>query len=297
MKKFVIFMCIFLCMFNGVFASDFVINENSNSKDNDLLESGENLNKNSGEISIITADTFEFKTLKGEVIEAGEPYYLNDEKCQDVKVYINDKGYKATSLITYKMSFYEDTINYAKSFEKGDKVFVYTTFEDERIIGTEIAYRDNSNYLIFILILFVVSVILIGGIKGIKSLISLILTIIAIFYILIPGIMAGRSPLLITILISIAVVFVTFIIISGFNRKSYSAMIGTIGGIIFSGLFAVLFGNLMNLTGMCEESGLLAGISDIAKGFDFRGILFSGIIIGALRSLYGCRNVNCFSTL
>lgn len=297
MKKFVIFMCIFLCMFNVVLASEVVINENSNSKNNDLIKSGEIISEASGETTIITADTFEFKTLKGEVIDVGEPYYSNNEKCQDVKVYINDKGYKATSLIAYKMSFYADTINYAKSFEKGDKVFVYTTFENGRIIGTEIAYRDNSSYLIFILILFVVSVILIGGVKGIKSLIGLILTIIAIFYILVPGIMSGKSPLQITILISIAVIFITFIIISGFNRKSYSAMIGTTGGIIFSGLFAILFGNLMNLTGMCEESGLLAGISDVAKGFDFRGILFSGIIIGALRSLYGCRDVYCFCTL
>ena len=38
----------------------------------------------------------------------------------------------------------------------------------------------------------------------------------------------------------------------------------------------------MNMTGMCEETGLLAGLSDEAKAFDYRGILFSGIIIGAL---------------
>lgn len=273
MKKIVIFMCMFLCMFNGVFASDISANDASISGDNE---------KASGEVELITADTFEFKTLKGEVIEAGEPYESENEKCQDLKVYINDKGHRATALITYKMSFYEDTINFAKPFEIGDKVYVYTTFEDGRMIGTEIAYRNNSVYLIIIIILFVVSVILIGGIKGIKSLISLILTIIAVFYVLVPGIMAGKSPLLITVLMSIAIIFITFIIISGFNRKSYAAMIGTTGGIIVSGLLAIIFGNLMNLSGMCEESGLLAGLSDVAKGFDFRGILFSGIIIGAL---------------
>lgn len=194
------------------------------------------------------------------------------------------------------MAFYEDTINYAKPFEVGDKVYVYTTFEKGRMIGTEIAYRDNSAYLIFMIVLFVVLVVLIGGTKGIKSLISLILTIVAIFYILIPGIMDGKNPLLLTILISMVVTFITFLIISGLNKKSYAAMIGTTSGIIVSGLFAILFGNLMNLTGMCEETGLLAGLSDVAKGFDFRGILFSGIIIGALRSMYGCWNVNCICT-
>ena len=123
---------------------------------------------------------------------------------------------------------------------------------------------------------------LIGGTKGIKSLISLIVTIIGIFYVLVPGIMNGKNPLTITVLISMASIIVTFLIIAGFNRKSYAAMLGTIGGVVVSGVFALIFGNLMNMTGMCEETGLLAGLSDAAKTFDFRGILFSGIIIGAL---------------
>ncbi len=286
----------FLCMFSMVYAT-----EPSTDLDEAKTESGEMQRNDEAEKTKITSETFVFKTLKGEVIEAGVPYDKEEgnvkERCQDIKVYINDKGHRATALITYKMSFYEDTINYAKPFSEGDKVYVYTTFENGRMIGTEIAYRDNSGYLIFIIILFVLSVIIIGGVKGIKSLISLVLTIVAIFFILIPGIMNGKNPLLLTILMSAVVVFITFIIISGFNKKSYAAMIGTIGGIIVSGIFAITFGNLMNLTGMCEETGLLASISEAAKGFDFKGILFSGIIIGSLRSMYGCRNVTLFCTI
>ena len=109
--------------------------------------------------------------------------------------------------------------------------------------------------------------------------------------------MAGKNPLLLTSMLSIITVIISFIIISGFNRKSFAAMIGTASGILVSGIFAIIFGNLMNLTGMCEETGLLAGLSDAAKNFDFRGILFSGIIIGALRSMHGCWDVNCLSTV
>lgn len=276
MKKVIVSMCIFLCMFSGFVygAEPIVINEKSGEK----INSGDEIEK-------ITAETFVFKTLKGEIIETGEPYDTSEgmkERCQDVKVYINDKGYRATTLITYKMSFYEDTINYAKPFKIGDKVYVYTTFKNDKIVATEIAYRDNSFYIIAIVTLFVFTVILIGGTKGLKSLVSLIITIIGIFYVLIPGIMNGKSPILLTVLISMASIIITFLIIAGFNRKSYSAMIGTTAGVVVSGIFAIVFGNLMNMTGMCEETGLLAGLSDAAKLFDFRGILFSGIIIGAL---------------
>lgn len=273
-------MCIFLCMFSFTYAVENT--KNIEARPVEILDSsGEDIEN----IDKITADTFVFKTLKGEIIEAGEPYDTDDgmkERCQDVKVYINDKGHRATSLITYKMTFYADTINYAKPFKVGDKVYIYTTFRDDKIIATEIAYRDNSGYIIAIVVTFVLAVVLIGGTKGIKSLISLIVTIIGIFYVLVPGIMNGKNPLMITVLISMASIIVTFLIIAGFNRKSYAAMLGTIGGVVVSGVFALIFGNLMNMTGMCEETGLLAGLSDVAKTFDFRGILFSGIIIGAL---------------
>ena len=274
MKKLIVFMCVFLCMFGNVLAIE---NFSGETLDEEISKI-ENVEKN----EVITPETYEFKTLKGKVLEASEPYDLGSEKCQDVKVYIDDAGYKATALITYRMSFYEDTENYAKPFEEGDKVYVYSTFENGKMVQNEIAYRDNTNYLILIVILFIVSVILIGGVKGIKSLISLIITIILIFYVLIPGIMAGKNPLLLTVVLSVITIITSFIIISGFNRKSFAAMIGTASGIIISGLFAILFGNLMNLSGMCEETGILANLSDVAKNFDFRGILFSGIIIGAL---------------
>lgn len=266
-------MCIFICMFNIVFATENIETE----KEKKL--SGDNEEKQTTQI---TAETYEFKTLRGKVIEAKEPEEINGEKCQELKVYIDDKGYKASALITYKMSFYEDTTNYAEPFKEGDKVYVYTTFENEKIVATEIAYRDNTKYLITTITLFIITVILIGGIKGIKSLISLIITIGLIFYVLVPQIMLGKKPLLITTLLSIVIIIISFIIIAGFSKKSLSAMLGTVGGILVAGAFAIIFGNIMHLTGMVEETGLLAGLSDAAKNFDFRGMLFSGIIIGAL---------------
>lgn len=279
MKKIIIFMCIFLCMYNIVLG----VEENNLSGDNILLIEEKIKSEEQNQITPITPETYVFKTLKGEIVEAGEPYDDGiNQKCQDVKVYIDDKGHKATVLITYKMSYYTDTINYAKPLKVGDKVYVYTTFENGRMIGNEIAYRNNTSYLIIMMIIFIFAVILIGGVKGIKSIVSLLITILLIFKVLVPGIMSGQNPLLLTVILSIITIIISFIIISGFNRKSFSAMVGTASGIIVSGIFAIVFGNLTSLSGMCEETGLLAGLSDVAKNFDFRGILFSGIIIGAL---------------
>ena len=56
LKKIIVFMCIFLCMFNVVWG----VEENNLSGDN-LLTNNEN------QITIITPETYVFKTLKGEI--------------------------------------------------------------------------------------------------------------------------------------------------------------------------------------------------------------------------------------
>ena len=66
-----------------------------------------------------------------------------------------------------------------------------------------------------------------------------------------------------------------------FLKKRTQQFCGTAGGIVVAGIFAVVFGNLMKLTGACEHSNQLSMIVSEIK-FDFEGIMISGIIVGAL---------------
>ena len=93
--------------------------------------------------------------------------------------------------------------------------------------------------------------------------------------------MKGTNPLFISTIISIIITVISLVIIAGFNKKALAAMIGTSCGIIIAGLFAIIFGNLMQLSGVCEDARLLVSVMD-ASVIDFKGILFAGIIIGAL---------------
>ncbi len=228
---------------------------------------------------------YTFKTLRGQVIEAGEVYEesvgYDTFKYQDVKVFIKDQGYTTTKVIKYSISYYSDVTITNQPLKKGDKVYVYTTFENGKITSTEISYKNNNGYLLVIVLLYAGAIVIIGGVKGIKALVSLIITVLAIFIIVIPKIMAGTNPLLITIFVSILITIISLVIIAGFNKKALAAIIGTSGGFIIAGIFAVIFGNLMQLSGVCEDARLLIGVMDTST-IDFKGILFSGIIIGAL---------------
>jgi uncharacterized membrane protein len=113
----------------------------------------------------------------------------------------------------------------------------------------------------------------------------LALTFFAVLKILLPALLKGYHPILISVLICIAITVVTLTIISGFNKKTLSAIAGTSGGFIIAGIIALIVGYGAKLTGFgTEESRMLLFIpQDI--DFNYQGILFAGIIIGALGAI------------
>lgn len=125
----------------------------------------------SGEIQE-TAD-YSFKTLRGTVIEAGEVYEesagYDTFKYQDVKVYIKDQGYTTTKMMKYSISYYSDIMITNEPLKKGDKVYVYTTFENGKITNTEISYKNNNGYLLTIVLLYAGAIVVIGRSKRRQS--------------------------------------------------------------------------------------------------------------------------------
>lgn len=230
----------------------------------------------------------ESKTFKGTVISAGSRYEEKEEWIQDMTPYqdvivkVTEGDYSNIVSVKYQLSYFLGSSIPADELKVGDKVYVNITYDENGVITqTYIEYINNERFLILMAVLYAGAVILIGGTKGIKALIGLILTILAVFFIMVPLIFNGYSPLLITILTCVVVSLITFLIISGFSKKTFAAVIGTAGGIIVAGIFAIIFGNLMKLTGACEHSNQLSMIENGSR-FNFEGIMISGIILGAL---------------
>ncbi len=135
--------------------------------------------------------------------------------------------------------------------------------------------------LLYLVGIFAASLIIIGGLRGIKTLLVLGLTGIAVLYLLIPALLAGWSPIVTTVAISGIVVTVSLSIITGFTTKTLSAVIGTVAGVLFAGILAGVFGESAHLLGLhTQEAQLLMFTTE--QTFDFRGLLFAGMILGAL---------------
>ena len=136
-------------------------------------------------------------------------------------------------------------------------------------------------YLYAIGALFVVALVLVGRVKGVITIFTLVVTVLAVARVLLPLLIQGYSPIPATLLVASLITLVTLIGIGGLQRKMAAAAIGTVGGVIVAGFLAFTIGGAANLTGFSSEEAQMLLYMETGP-IDVRGLLFAGIIIGAL---------------
>lgn len=139
----------------------------------------------------------------------------------------------------------------------------------------------RDSYLYLIAGLFVLVMLLVGQRKGLITVLALSITILSVFFILLPLLLAGWSPIGATILVAAGVTLVTILLTSGVHRKTFAAVIGTVGGVLVAGMLSLLVGNAAHLTGFSSEEAQMLMYME-GGPIDVRGLLFAGIIIGTL---------------
>ncbi|MDR7857479.1 YibE/F family protein [Tissierella sp.] len=220
------------------------------------------------------------------VLEAGEAQaseeYGGNIQYQDVKLKITSGKYKDEVLEIE--NHIPDNDAYSIYVKKGDKVVVMVD-EYEGYHEVYIADFARTNYIIYLAILFILIILVVGKMKGFKAIISLTITIASVFYILLPQILKGANPIPISIAISIGVTIITIFLVSGINNKSIAAIIGTSMGVIIAGLISYYVGVKIHLTGLSAEEATMLMYIPQEVSFNFKNLLFSGIIIGSLGAI------------
>ncbi|QEK13323.1 YibE/F family protein [Crassaminicella thermophila] len=210
----------------------------------------------------------------------GQEYEGFTEKYQLVKLEVTSGKYKGK--VFEIENNIADNYGFAIAVKKGDKVIVNIEENEDGNVDVFITEYMRQHYIIYLSILFILLIVVIGRTKGIKAVITLTLTMVAILKILLPMILKGVNPIPLTIAISISITVITMFFIGGFNSKTIAAIIGTSGGVLIAGLVAYYIGSQVKLTGLSSEEAIM--LMDIPQGivFDFKSLLFSGIIMGAL---------------
>jgi len=182
----------------------------------------------------------------------------------------------------------EDTYQIGESFhtvaKPGDKVLVYLNFDtNQQTIASGIIVKFvRTDQLTLLLGIFIVLLIIITGFKGLKALVSLALTLLLVLRVILPRILEGDDPVVVSVLVTVVITVFTLLIISGFNKKAYATMIGTISGVFIGGGLAILVTSQAKVMGLTYEEAQFLDFVGNGNTFDFSGLLFASILLGAL---------------
>ena len=218
--------------------------------------------------------------IKAKVIEAGKTYTRDNgnggiETVQDIKVKIltgdkKDEKFDATYVLSYDID--NKIVGY--KLREGNTVYVEISEENGEV---KVTVQDvvRQKYLIGLVLFFFASIVLVGKKKGIKAIIGLIITLLAIFFVLLTTIFKGYNAILVSIGTCFIITILTFTVIGGWNKKSISAALGTLGGVIFAGIIATIVGYLAQLSGGGKEEAIMLSIASKDVQFNFRELLFA----------------------
>ncbi|MCA9386911.1 YibE/F family protein [Candidatus Dojkabacteria bacterium] len=166
-------------------------------------------------------------------------------------------------------------------YQIGDKVVVNKITTPDDVVTYNIVDYVRTTPIFVLLAIFVVVTVLVAKRKGILSLIGLVFSFIIIFKLILPSILSGNNPVLITLIAASIMIPINFYLAHGLNRKTTYAVVSTIITLILTGILSIIFVNWAKLTGFTsDEAGFLQAMTNGV--INIKDLLLAAIIIGAL---------------
>ncbi len=134
-------------------------------------------------------------------------------------------------------------------------------------------------------LVFLIALFLVGGKKGLMSGFGLIYTFVCVLAVFLPLILRGYSPVLASIILVVMVTATSMIFINGAGEKSLCAILGTVGGVLLSGIILFIFGALIHISGFSTDEAEDLLVIGQTTGLQVKDLLFAGILIASLGAI------------
>lgn len=141
--------------------------------------------------------------------------------------------------------------------------------------------RVRDSALLWVGVAFVVMVLVTARLVGAASLLGLAASMLVLLRFVVPGILSGHNPVLISVAGAIAIMASTLFLSHGVSRKSAVALAGTSVALVLTALLATIAIAAARVTGVASEDAATLQVLS-AGGISASGLLLGGIIIGAL---------------
>lgn len=165
-----------------------------------------------------------------------------------------------------------------KVFVPGDTAWVLLERDNNNIIFANMVDHYRINKELILIGIFVIAIVAISGFTGIRTLLSFAFALLTIFKILVPFTLRGFNPLILALIVGNLITIATLILVAGFTKKAYAAILSSIICSLVTCGLAIGFGKAFNIHGAVmqwSESLLYAGFMSL----DLTSIFQAGIYL------------------
>lgn len=165
-------------------------------------------------------------------------------------------------------------------FKSGDKIIAGLLEQDGRIKAAVAVDLYRQGWQLTLFLVFVLCLIIYAGFTGLKALLSFVASLYVIWTFLIPGLLQGRNPLMVAMLVLTLLTAIIIFSIAGFTKRGVAAFAGTIFGMFATIGITMIFGTRLGLSGTTEPFAAML----LASGYfnlNLQHIFYAAIVIGA----------------
>jgi len=168
-------------------------------------------------------------------------------------------------------------------FDNGERVVLSYTPDAEPGFRYAFADRQRRPVLVGLAVIFALAVIILGRLRGLASLVGLTATFVLLLAFVIPAILSGENPLLVSVVGATTIAFLALYLAHGFRPMTHVALLGTLASLGVTVVFANVFVALARFSGFASEEAIFLNVADAR--IQLTGLILGGIVIGALGAI------------
>ncbi|OGY27955.1 MAG: hypothetical protein A3F33_01115 [Candidatus Woykebacteria bacterium RIFCSPHIGHO2_12_FULL_43_10] len=173
------------------------------------------------------------------------------------------------------------TITSNQIVNPNDYVLVLKSTDSESGSSYQIVDKYRLDTVLGLFVFFFILVSLFGRWRGVGSFLGLIISLVIILKFIVPQILAGHDPIVISLIGAMFIVVCNLYLAHGFNRRTTLALMATFLSLGLTMLVSYLFADLAYLSGLGSDEAYSLRFGQ-SGGINFKGLLLGGMIIGTL---------------
>ncbi len=165
-------------------------------------------------------------------------------------------------------------------FHPGDTILMAVRIVDGKPVEARAVNQYRQGWELALFGIFVVILLIYAKAIGLKALFSFITSFYIIWKFLIPELLGGGNPILLTVITLTLLTVVIITSVAGFSRVTAVATLGTLCGLLLALTLTLFFGEKLKLAGMTAPFATLLIFSG-HYNLDMLDIFYSSVILGA----------------